>query len=65
MINIQTYVYKNLNGREKTLTVNWNRKKENKYFCLIGDLETGELCGTVYRTKEEIINFLAQYGVKI
>lgn len=65
MQNIQIYVYKNLDGRTKALAVNWDRQKGNRYFCLLRDLETSEQCGNVYRTKEEIINFLAQYGVEI
>ena len=65
MQNIQIYVYKNFIGRTKSLAVNWDRRKGNRYFCLLRDLETSEPSGTVYRTKEEITHFLAQYGVEI
>lgn len=65
MQNIQIYVYINLEGRKKSLAVNWDRKKGNKYFCLLRDLNTSEYCGSAYRTKEEIVNFLSQYGIKI
>lgn len=65
MDRIERYIYVNGLGRRKSLTVNWDDVKENKYCCIIRDLLTSEVCGIVYRTKEEIINFLAQYGVKI
>lgn len=65
MDRIERYVYINELGRRKSLTVNWDRQKENKYFCLLRDLKTGEQLGGAYKTEEEIINFLAHYGVKI
>lgn len=65
MQNIQIYVYKNRDGRTKALAVNWDRQKENKYYCLLRDLKTSEQYGGVYKTKKEITVFLAQYGVKI
>lgn len=65
MDRIERYVYINTLGREKSLTVNWDKQEEDKYFCLLRDLITSEVCGSTYKTKEEIVNFLAYYGVRI
>lgn len=65
MDRIERYVYINDLGRRKSLTVNWDKQEEDKYFCLLHDLITGEECGSTYKTKAGIVNFLAYYGVKI
>lgn len=58
MDKIERYIYINGLGRKKSLTVNWNNAKDNKYYCIIRDLRTTEVCGSAYKTKEEIENFL-------
>lgn len=58
MDRIERYIYINGLGRKKSLTVNWDNTKENKYYCAIHDLLTSETCGYAYKTKEEIENFV-------
>ena len=58
MDRIERYTYINGLGRKKSLTVNWNNAKDNKYCCIIRDLLTSEVCGYAYKTEEEIKNFL-------
>lgn len=65
MENIQIYVYTNFEGRRKALAVNWDRIEDNRYFCILRDLETSEQCGNAYKTKEEITDFLTHYNIEI
>ena len=55
--------YTNDLGRSKTIAVYGGNKKDGKYKCVIWDNETGANCGSSYQAKEEIIKFLAHYGV--
>ena len=54
MDRIERYTYINGLGRTKSLTVNWNNPKDNKYCCIIRDLRTTEVCRCEYKTEEEI-----------
>jgi hypothetical protein len=58
MNRVEIYTYINTLGRKKSLTINWDNAKENKYCCIIRDLLTSEVCGYAYKTKEEIEIFL-------
>ena len=60
MDRIERYIYINGLGRKKSLTINWNSVKDNRYYCIIRDLLTSEACGHAYKTKEEIENFLSE-----
>ena len=55
--------YTNDIGRSKTLAVYGCQKQGNKYAVSLWDNETGSDCGRGYKTKAEIIEFLAHYGV--
>jgi hypothetical protein len=56
--------YTNDIGRSKSLMVYGADKQDDKYCCVIWDNTTGEYCGSGYKTKEEITEFLAHYGIK-
>ena len=55
--------YTNDIGRSKTLAVYGSHKQGDKYAISLWDNETGADCGRGFKTKKEIIEFLAHYGV--
>ena len=61
--NSREYIYINKDGRVKGLIVFHSYKLGNEYLTSIWDMETGERCGSAYKTKEEITAFLNEYGV--
>lgn len=61
---MKTYNYTNTMGRAKRIEIDTESLKNGKYFSAIWDMGTGDLCSTGYNTKEELTNFLKNYGIK-
>lgn len=55
------YKYTNDLGRKREI---WITKYEDKYTYSLWDLATGERCDSGESTKEDLTNFLSNYGIK-
>ena len=61
---MKAYYYTNDRGLKKIIHINTENLKNGKYHFMIWNAATGDLCSNGYDTKENIIDFLKNYGIK-
>lgn len=61
---MKTYYYTNEWGLKKFIEIDTENLKNGLYHFMIWSATTGDLCSSGYDTKEEIIIFLNNYGIK-
>lgn len=60
---MKSYNYINDLGCPKRIDIDVENPKDNKYYSIIWNMQNGELCGSGYNSKEELIDFLMHYGI--
>lgn len=61
---MKTYHYTNSQGFKKSIDIDTKNLKNGEYHFMIWNVATGDLCSSGYETKENLIAFLKNYGIK-